>query len=144
MLLCSPPGYCTRVCQLLIQPFCTLGVTQDVVNTFTHITSERFITRRLCVISIHTSNSISSLFIENISSAVLVMALPADFRSLPFNCYYKHSCCVDSNITMTDSFNRDANITARWLKLFKRDKNYHCLLYDHCLCGHTKHKERDG
>lgn len=34
---------------------------QDVVNTFTHIASERFITQGPSEISIHTSNSISSL-----------------------------------------------------------------------------------
>lgn len=64
MLLCSSPGYCTPACQLLIQPFYTLAVTQDMVNTFTHVASERFITRGPSVIFIHTSNSISSLSIK--------------------------------------------------------------------------------
>lgn len=37
--------------------------SQDVVNTFTHMASERFITHGPSVVFIHTSNSISSLSI---------------------------------------------------------------------------------
>lgn len=40
-------------CQLLIQPFYTLAVTQAVVNTFIHMASERFINHTPSVIFIH-------------------------------------------------------------------------------------------
>lgn len=99
MPLCRSPGYCTPACQLLIQPFYTLTLNQDVENTFTHMASERFTTDRWSISNfIHTPNSTSVLLIRLISrnpgQCDGYRGLLASVVLLHFYCRFKYCCCI--------------------------------------------------